>query len=677
MRTYRSAKDLNENMENVDSKRDRRQQKKQGGTRPIPKTSSPITEEEVSQKLHHGGVARNGVQDGGQNGERSKSLEKNGREVSSLLGLENYNLDRVSQMKTKVLEKASTNVIKRKKLIQNENDNKDNGAKNIVKTESNAKSEGTVGRKHKDQAQINEHEAQTKCLPNTEPRQNVCGEKVDRGNAVKRPANLLSDNSNRKHVRQTNRIPVQNEIDKGHVTETKSSTVSMKEKENCEKNLNPYSKFYEAESVLTVGLQRTTQMGKLKDEVCVSEKLPRPKCDQDVRLWLRQLGLLEEEKYVEMFAVNEIDMGVLVGLDEKQLEKMGVLALGAMKKLVGGIEELKKSNKGERKRIPGDKNDSNKHENAMSAKCGSRDFARNKGWNTANQNKGFVKKRDENFASGKSGNVAENTVNRSNEVRKSLTEKERNVDENCKSNLRSSEIRKSSEKQKVEASALKSPSQEVTSLHTETGSKQIGSGKSPKEINVPKKNEDSNSHKEEKKSYHGKSSQENREKSPSQHECVKVAATSTAVVKKSQGVSGATTKDSRKLETEASIIPIRGVSKDDQYDKYARSTSSKQTSDNKNLLKRSNSSQSRTKSSDDTKLTDVRGRPESGKTDYKRDGSLTRGGSAQLRTNSAGKGASIGAKSQGKTRPKSGPNLPKGKTTDAVQKKAAQGNEKY
>ena len=676
MRTYRSAKDLNENTENAVSKRDNRQQKKHTGTRPIPKTSSPITEEEVSQKLHHDGVARNGVSDGGQKVDRSKNLEMNGREVSSLLGLDNYNLDRVSQMKTKVLEKASTNVIKRKKLIQNENDNKVKGAKNIVKTESGsiAKSEEIGRRRHKDQARISEGEARTKSVPHTETRQNVSGEKVDGGSAVKRPANLLADNSNRKHVRQTNRIPVQSEIDKAHVTETKSSADSRKEKENnyCEKNLNPYSKFYEADSVLTVGLQRTTQMGKLKDEGCVTEKLPHPKCDPDVRLWLRQLGLLEEEKYVEMFAVNEIDMGVLVGLDEKQLEKMGVLALGAMKKLVGGIEELKKSNIGERKRIPADKNDSNKHINAVSAKCGSKDLAfSNKGGNSADQNRGLVKKFDGNSASPKSEIVAKKTVNSSNEVRKSLTEKERNVDQNCKSNRRSSEMRKSSEKQKVESSSLKSSSQEVKSLHTETGSKQMSSGKLPNEENVPKKDSEDN------KSSHKKSSQENKpgnkEKSPSQRVCVQSVTMSTVVVKKSPGMAGATIKDSRKSETDVLIIPTRGMSKDDQYDKYARSSSRKQTTDNKNLLKRSNSFQSQTKSSDDAKPTYLHGRPESGKGDHKRDGSLTRGGSARSRTSSAGKGGSVGAKGQGKTRPKSGPNLPKGKTTDVVQKKAAQG----
>ena len=66
----------------------------------------------------------------------------------------------------------------------------------------------------------------------------------------------------------------------------------------------------------------------------------QPRCDADVHLWLRRLGLLEEEKYIRVFAENEIDMDELIRLSPDQLQKMGVVAVGALNKISRGIDEL-------------------------------------------------------------------------------------------------------------------------------------------------------------------------------------------------------------------------------------------------------------------------------------------------------------------------------------------------
>lgn len=66
-----------------------------------------------------------------------------------------------------------------------------------------------------------------------------------------------------------------------------------------------------------------------------------PQCNPDVKLWLRRLGLLEEEKYFKIFSENEIDMDELSELTYEQLKEMGIVAIGALNKLLRGIAELK------------------------------------------------------------------------------------------------------------------------------------------------------------------------------------------------------------------------------------------------------------------------------------------------------------------------------------------------
>ncbi|XP_063416470.1 uncharacterized protein LOC134698109 [Mytilus trossulus] len=67
------------------------------------------------------------------------------------------------------------------------------------------------------------------------------------------------------------------------------------------------------------------------------------KCDPHVKDWIQSLGLMEEEKYLKMFAENEMDMDEVSQLTALQLNEIGITAFGALNKILRGIKELKKT----------------------------------------------------------------------------------------------------------------------------------------------------------------------------------------------------------------------------------------------------------------------------------------------------------------------------------------------
>ncbi|XP_078601587.1 uncharacterized protein LOC144876309 [Branchiostoma floridae x Branchiostoma japonicum] len=76
--------------------------------------------------------------------------------------------------------------------------------------------------------------------------------------------------------------------------------------------------------------------------VFVGSEVPTS-CDPAVAAWLASLNLMEQEKYVKIFADNEIDLEGLRLLSEDQLARMGVTAIGAMNKIMFGVEQLRNS----------------------------------------------------------------------------------------------------------------------------------------------------------------------------------------------------------------------------------------------------------------------------------------------------------------------------------------------
>ncbi|XP_021360200.1 uncharacterized protein LOC110454806 [Mizuhopecten yessoensis] len=229
----------------------------------------------------------------------------------------NYDWQKMEILKTKVIKKASANVITRKKSAVKSKDkiseNRKVPSENVLSntlgrgknTPVKSRRENSRERKREsvnvETLQKQSHKQQTKTLETQAPRNSL---ELESDVNQKEPHRLTSP----KFPKQTNRIFVGDD-DSGSRSPlgTDSPTIPK----------------YNTDS----------------QSLVTSEK-QSPKCDPDVHLWLRRLGLLEEEKYVQIFAKNEIDMEELVLLSPKHLNKLGVVAVGAFNKIVRGIEEL-------------------------------------------------------------------------------------------------------------------------------------------------------------------------------------------------------------------------------------------------------------------------------------------------------------------------------------------------
>lgn len=64
-------------------------------------------------------------------------------------------------------------------------------------------------------------------------------------------------------------------------------------------------------------------------------------CNTEVEFWLRGLGIPDVDRYVRIFADNEIDLTDLEFMSASQLHEMGVTAFGALDKILKGIRNLK------------------------------------------------------------------------------------------------------------------------------------------------------------------------------------------------------------------------------------------------------------------------------------------------------------------------------------------------
>lgn len=238
------------------------------------------------------------------NDKRKDTREKNDLNIDSKLD----EVDRVSALKNKVLRKASTGVIPRnpKPVV-------DNAKKSVVLA-----SEGKSLSK-KDESNDVEMPPSVKFSDNT--RQNNDDENYPKEDRLenKPPASKM---------RQTNIKPSQalersrdNEVFK-ILSMPSNSRTSLKTKDS---------------------LNNSTHLHEGGDSVS--------KCDPLVKKWVRSLGLLEEEKYLKLFADNEIDMSELSQLTPLQLNEMGITAFGALNKILRGIKDLKRDSPPDEKNI--------------------------------------------------------------------------------------------------------------------------------------------------------------------------------------------------------------------------------------------------------------------------------------------------------------------------------------
>ena len=236
--------------------------------------------------------------------------------------MDTFTVDKMSDMKAKVLEKVSSKVIWRKKSANNKDTGEtvagSDGAQNDKKLTAVVKEDVTC------ELAVEANKAGKKDNGKTIKGRELLAEK---GNV--KPSRELYKESRKDSPKQTNRINPE------LIPNSPKSSSGL----SAEHDRNPV--FKDSSSYSSDSSSQISQSGVHSRQKDINPSPARVKCDPSVYMWLRRLALLEEEKYINMFARNEIDLSVLVTLDEKQLEKMGVLALGAMKKLLAGIEELK------------------------------------------------------------------------------------------------------------------------------------------------------------------------------------------------------------------------------------------------------------------------------------------------------------------------------------------------
>ena len=236
--------------------------------------------------------------------------------------MDTFTVDKMSDMKAKVLEKVSSKVIWRKKSANNKDTGEtvagSDGAQNDKKLTAVVKEDVTC------ELAVEANKAGKKDNGKTIKGRELLAEK---GNV--KPSRELYKESRKDSPKQTNRINPE------LIPNSPKSSSGL----SAEHDRNPV--FKDSSSYSLHSSRQISQSGVHSRQKDINLSPARVNCDPSVYMWLRRLALLEEEKYINMFARNEIDLSVLVTLDEKQLEKMGVLALGAMKKLLAGIEELK------------------------------------------------------------------------------------------------------------------------------------------------------------------------------------------------------------------------------------------------------------------------------------------------------------------------------------------------
>lgn len=252
--------------------------------------------------------------------EKRRKVQQKGDGKS--INMDTFTVDKMSDMKAKVLEKVSSKVIWRKKSANNKDLGEtvagSDGAQNDKKLTAVVKEDVTC------ELSVEANKAGKKDNVKTIKGRELLAEK---GNV--KPSRELYKETRKESPKQTNRINPE------LIPSSPKSSSGL----SAEHDRN--SVFKDSNSYSSNSSSQISQSGVHSRQKDTNPSPSRVKCDPSVYMWLRRLALLEEEKYIDMFARNEIDLSVLVTLDEKQLEKMGVLALGAMKKLLAGIEELK------------------------------------------------------------------------------------------------------------------------------------------------------------------------------------------------------------------------------------------------------------------------------------------------------------------------------------------------
>ncbi len=112
---------------------------------------------------------------------------------------------------------------------------------------------------------------------------------------------------------------------------------------------DPNSKTSKAQNSITNQKRKEILAGKSSAESKEAQKAKV--CDNEVKLWLETLKLKEAQKYIDLFAEQEINMDSVVLLTRHQLRQMGVTAFGPLNSITSAIDILIKEKENEAKKL--------------------------------------------------------------------------------------------------------------------------------------------------------------------------------------------------------------------------------------------------------------------------------------------------------------------------------------
>ncbi|XP_069130522.1 uncharacterized protein [Argopecten irradians] len=237
-----------------------------------------------------------------------------GKDESRTIG--NYDLQKMEMLKSKVIQKASAHMITRKRPAVKSKDKNPDHKKAIVENVSSKRVKSALVRPRRENSR-------------------------DRKDVDIKEGKVLKENNKQQTTHEiqalTNSIELESTENQKETRRLTSPKFPKQTNRILVGDSNSGSK-----SPLGTNNQAFVHNKDLQNSFHSPHLSPKqsPKCDPDVHLWLRRLGLLEEEKYVEIFAKNEIDMEELTLLSPEHLNNLGVVAVGAFNKIVRGIQEL-------------------------------------------------------------------------------------------------------------------------------------------------------------------------------------------------------------------------------------------------------------------------------------------------------------------------------------------------
>ncbi|KAL3880644.1 hypothetical protein ACJMK2_032868 [Sinanodonta woodiana] len=264
------------------------------------------------------------------NEEFSKFTEKNDVK-QSVLETQSIKPETLSALKTKVLQKVSSKVIQRPSIVKlTQND------KIPIKVAKNDKS-----KVENQSGEINDQSSQNYL------KQNIRIERTKTTAHARKDRNVTESVPSTPAFRESESPE---KIPESSIFDFHQTKIPDVEQEFEEKSLplQQYADYKTAgEEIIDKIKEDLNTSYDDGDDVRQFQEMPQHEqtsiriCDPRVENWLRSLAFVDVEKYIKIFADNEIDMAELELLTPVELHEMGVHAVGALNKMVRGIKRLR------------------------------------------------------------------------------------------------------------------------------------------------------------------------------------------------------------------------------------------------------------------------------------------------------------------------------------------------